>query len=103
MGIPNSYPFNGKSLVPLFFGKSFGERLMIASGNAAYQQDTMTIRKGDIKVFVKKDGAMLIPYLMFNIKKDPQEEKNILEGNIKTAMRMIEQYKKESTRWEKLQ
>ncbi len=103
LGIPNSYPFNGKSLVPLFFGKSFGERLMIASGNAAYQQDTMTIRKGDIKVFVKKDGAMLIPYLMFNIKKDPQEEKNILEGNIKTAMRMIEQYKKESTRWEKLQ
>lgn len=94
VGIQHAFAFNGTSVLPLVFGGSLGNRLILAEGQANAQPNILTIREGDWKVFVYKntDGTLL-PYEFYNTKKDPAEQTNILGENIDRAKAMITRYR----------
>jgi len=93
VGIQNSFSFDGISLVPLLYGGSLGDRLILAEGQPDAQPDLLTIREGDWKLFVHKNpDKTFLPYELYDTKSDPGEHINVLVSNIDKAKQMIQKY-----------
>lgn len=92
VGIKNTYTFDGLNLLPLMDKQSLGHRLIIAETNWNTTPFSLSVRDGDWKLFLYKDGnAVLRPYALYNTKNDPGEN-NILVQNMQKMKDIIKQF-----------
>lgn len=95
VGIPHAFRFDGMSLVPLLQGRDLPLRFFVAD-NYLTPDYTKTIMYGDWKVYLSSIDEY-IPYMLYNIADDPNEQNNVLFSNMHTANTIIDAYRKSQT------
>lgn len=89
VGIQHEYAFDGVSLAPLLRQDMIPDRLIITMHGDKYR---LSIRKGKWKLHVTIGNNEIIPFELFDMLEDPEEQTNILFKNMTVATQIIEEY-----------
>jgi len=92
VGIPNTYTFNGVSLLPLIHGKTLGKRLIISEGQYTKEQAIFSVREDDWKLLIAQKENSLQPYQLFNTRSDPEEQNNVFNQHTSKIEAMMKAY-----------
>lgn len=90
VGIPNTFSFDGMSLLPLITGGRMPGRLLVADGESGMKK---TLRLDTWKLFVTVEGDSITPYELYDTKSDPAEKRNVLPSHFDVAKKLIALYK----------
>ncbi len=89
IGTTISGKINGKSLVPLLLGKKEQDNLLITD---SVDQTQKVLRKKAMKLTVNIRDGVLIPYELFDTKRDPGEQMNLISSHLKIAQQILHEY-----------
>jgi arylsulfatase A-like enzyme len=86
VGIQHQFSFEGRSIVPILQNKNFEDRYIISDRDAG---DQKAIQKGEWKLLVLRQKTSYIPYELYNIKEDPNEQNNLIYSKSEIARKML--------------
>lgn len=89
VGIHHEYIFDGISLTPMLRQGVIPDRLIISSQADNYR---LSLRKGKWKLFVTIGDNEILPYELYDMTEDPDEQTNLLFQNITVANKIIQEY-----------
>ncbi len=95
IGVSYKDQFNGVSLVNAMQGNTLADRLLIAGGDILFRPDLTTVREGNWKLFISEGDDSLLPYALYNIGNDPEEQHDVLKEHMGKASLMIQKFKAE--------
>lgn len=91
LGIKTKIPFDGKNLLKNVLGIDNGNEIISIDGHSL---NNRALIYGDWKLFLsKQENGDYIPYELYDIKKDPTEQNNILFENMDIKDRIMTIYK----------
>jgi arylsulfatase A-like enzyme len=97
VGIAAPSPSDGINLTPYLWGKSLPDRVLVADGGFWDDPAKKTLRFGEWKLFITIGEEGIVPYELYNIKKDPLERENVLPSHFAVAKQIISRYQRAAT------
>jgi hypothetical protein len=88
IGIDHTLTFEGKSIVPIIRHQTFPDRYIITDKDGGVKK---AIQKGEWKLLVARQNDDLLPYELFNVISDPNEEHNLIYSRGDIVRKMLKE------------